>query len=308
MLYIQKHHFDILLASLYSFEYNERINQFFLDDLGIQIPEDIPLSLIIKRRQWKSGEGPEKFWGAEGLLRGFLDVIKRFSYNETYGYADSDDILYNFHLKDWYGLREFYGEEKKLFYMLHMLHASDMLGDIQLFMNKNTIAISHNDLSEGEQQLITIKAINELLIERNTLLLLDEPDTYLHPQWQATFLKGVFDYIELGDDQPQFLIASHSTIMLSNLKEGNLFKMKDGKATFMEAGYYGREYGFNLSAIMGGNERVPEVQEQFDHLFELIDSANYDSALSLLDELKRKYQDDPELTRAETMLIFFKGE
>jgi predicted ATPase len=312
LMYIENHHFEILLASLYSFEFNERVDHFFENDLKITKPDKNPLSVFIKKKQWKSGAGPDDFWGAKGLLRGFLDVVRRFAYYEKANYMDEDQILFRFHIQHWYALREFYGEEKKLFYLLHMLHASGMLGDIQIFMNLPDTAITHHDLSEGQQQLITIKAINELLVEENTLLLLDEPDTYLHPQWQSTFLKGIYEIIELYNalaiSPPQFIIASHSTIMLSNLSSGDLFKMSGGKAIHIDKGYYGREYGFNLSAIMGGNERVPEVQEEFDALFELIDSEQFDKAIKKLEELKEKYKDDPELTRAETMLAFFKGE
>ncbi|PJJ79200.1 AAA family ATPase [Mucilaginibacter auburnensis] len=312
LMYIEKHHFEILLASLYSFEFNERVDRFFAEDLKIIKPDINPLALFVKKRQWKSGVGAEDFWGARGLLRGFLDVVRRFAYNETANYMDEDQILFNFHIHDWYALREFYGEEKKLFYLLHMLHASEMLGGIQIFMDLQENAISHHDLSEGQQQLITIKAINELLVDENSLLLLDEPDTYLHPQWQSSFLKGIYEVINLYNDlavsPPQFIIASHSTIMLSNLSTGDLFKMSDGQANPIDKGYYGREYGFNLSAIMGGNERVPEVQEEIDALFELIDSEQFERAVELLEGLKQKHKDDPELTRAETMLTFLKGE
>lgn len=312
LMYIEKHHFEILLASLYAFEFNDRVDRFFAEDLQITKPGINPLALIIKKRQWKSGIGANEFWGAKGLLRVFLDVVRRFAYDETENYLDEEQILFSFHTKDWYALREFYGEEKKLFYLLHLLYASDMLGGIYIFMELGKKSISHHDLSEGQQQLITIKAINELLIEDNTLLLFDEPDTYLHPQWQSNFIKGVYEIISLYEDlavpPPQFIIASHSTIMLSSLSKGDLFRMKQGSALLIEKGYYGREYGFNLSSIMGGDERVPEVQEEFDVLFELIDSEKFDNALKKLEELKGKYKDDPELTKAETMLAFFNGE
>lgn len=312
LMYVEKHHFEILLASLYSFEFNDRVDRFFAEDLKITKPDINPLALFVKKRQWKSGAGAEDFWGARGLLRGFLDVVRRFAYNETANYMDEDQILFNFHIHDWYALREFYGEEKKLFYLLHMLHASEMLGGIQIFMSLPNIDIVHHHLSEGQQQLITIKAINELLVNENSLLLLDEPDTYLHPQWQSSFLKGIYEVINLYNDlavpPPQFIIASHSTIMLSNLSSGDLFKMSEGKAAPIDKGYYGREYGFNLSAIMGGNARVPEVQEEIDALFELIDSEQFEKAVKVLKGLKQRHKDDPELTRAETMLAFLKGE
>ena len=211
LMYIEKHHFEILLASLYAFEFNNRVDHFFVDDLKITKPDNNPLALFIKKRQWRSSAGSEEFWGAKGLLRGFLDVVRRFAYEEIANYMDEDQILFKFHMQNWYNLREFYGEEKKLFYLLHMLHASDMLGGIQIFMELGETSISHHNLSEGQQQLITIKAINELLIEDNTLLLFDEPDTYLHPQWQSSFLKGVYEifnlYNEMGTRPPQFIIA-----------------------------------------------------------------------------------------------------
>lgn len=312
LMYIQKHHFEILLASLYSFEFNDRVDRFFAEDLKVTKPNNNPLALFIKKRQWKSGAVADDFWGAKGLLKGFLDVVRRFAYHETSNYMDEDQILFNFHIQDWYALREFYGEEKNLFYLLHMLHASGMLGGIEIFMSLPDTDISHQDLSEGQQQLITIKAINELLIEENTLLLFDEPDTYLHPQWQSSFLEGIYEVADLYKDlvlpPPQFIIASHSTIMLSNLSNGDLFRMSEGEAIPIDKGYYGREYGFNLSAVMGGNERVPEVKVAFDALFELIDKEQFDEATKKLEELKENQKDDPELTRAETMLAFFKGE
>lgn len=312
LMYIEKHHFEILLASLYSFEFNDRVDSFFAEHVKIAKPDINPLALFIKKRQWKSGVGADEFWGAKGLLRGFLDVLRRFSYNETINYMGEDQILFNFHLNDWYALREFYGEEKKLFYLLNMLHASEMLEGIQIFMSLSNIDITHSDLSEGQQQLITIKAINELLIDENSLLLLDEPDTYLHPKWQSSFLDGIYKVIDLYKDlsvpPPQFIIASHSTIMLSNLSEGDLFQMNKGVATTIEKGYYGREYGFNLSAIMGSNERVLDVQIEIDELFKLIDSEEFEKATEQLDKLKQKYRDDPELTRAETMLAFLNDD
>ena len=312
LMYVEKHHFEILLASLYAFEFNERVERFFAEDLKITKPDHNPLALIVKKRQWKSGVGADKFWGARGLLKGFLDVVRRFAYNETANYMDKDQILFNFHAHDWYALREFYGEEKKLFYLLHILHASDMLGGIQIFMDLGETSISHHDISEGQQQLITIKAINELLVNENSLLLFDEPDPYLHPEWQSSFLKGIYEvvylYKELSLPPPQFIIASHSTIILSNLISGDLFQMSNGKVAQVDKGYYGREYGFNLSAIMGGNERVPEVQEEIDALFDLIDSQQFEKAVEVLDKLKQKHVDDPELTQAETMLAFLKDE
>ena len=90
-------------------------------------------------------------------------------------------------------------------------------------------------------------------MDENSLLLLDEPDTYLHPKWQSSFLKGIYEVINLYNDLalslPQFIIASHSTIMLSNLSSGDLFKMSEGKAATIDKGYYGRVFETELANV-----------------------------------------------------------
>lgn len=54
------------------------------------------------------------------------------------------------------------------------------------------------------------------LINQNTLLILDEPEAHLHPQWIVHFAK--FLVMLRKETQCTFLISSHSTDMVSSLK------------------------------------------------------------------------------------------
>lgn len=54
------------------------------------------------------------------------------------------------------------------------------------------------------------------LINKNTLLILDEPEAHLHPQWIVHFAK--FLVMLRKETQCSFLISSHSTDMVSSLK------------------------------------------------------------------------------------------
>ncbi|MGB3851622.1 MAG: AAA family ATPase [Tunicatimonas sp.] len=308
LLYVQKQHFSILLATLYAYQYSDSLDRFFAEEVKIQKPPSDTLSITIKERRWVSKATSEDFWGAQGELKNFLVLLRQYASQEANHPSNKgqvEQIVFSFDLSGWYEVRAFYGEEKKLFYLLHMLHASDMLGDINLCLQKAGKTISHRYLSEGEQQLITIRAINEVLIEKNTLLLFDEPDTYLHPHWQSKFLDNIYDCVDFTTYPPQFIIASHATIILSHFKEGNLYKMEAGKvAPPLEEGYYGRKYEFNLQNQMEEQPRPQLIQDEIDQVYVLLDEENLSKAQQLLDQLAKKLPNDPELTKAQTMITF----
>ena len=87
------------------------------------------------------------------------------------------------------------GYESKLVKILDSLYTADFIEDIIIYckMGYGKI-ITFEHLSEGEQQLIAIKGITELLRGEETLYLLDEPDNYLHPSWQENLLDDLAVY------------------------------------------------------------------------------------------------------------------
>lgn len=54
------------------------------------------------------------------------------------------------------------------------------------------------ELSEGEKKLITLTAIYELLVDNETLVLLDEPDTYVHEGKKHLIYELVNKYADIG--------------------------------------------------------------------------------------------------------------
>ena len=107
-----------------------------------------------------------------------------------------------------------------------MLLYEDMLGKSFLLLEKDEETISSNALSEGEKQIIAIRGINDLLIDDNTLLLFDEPDTYLHPSWQSQFIEEIIKYSK----HTQFVITTHSPQILTNMNPqfGHLNYIENG--------------------------------------------------------------------------------
>jgi len=309
LLYIQKYHFEILLASLFAFEYNDRVDKFFHDVIKISKPEVITLSIDVKKRQWKQGKGSEDFWGASGQLLQFLQVLKSYSSNPLNN-EESGILSLVFDLRNWYSIREFYGEEKKIFYLLHMLHASDMLKAIQVFLEKPDFSISHRHLSDGEQQLITIEAINELLIENNTILLFDEPDTYLHPEWQS----GFFDTIILGcidndfnvkypESYSHLIVTTHSPMLISNLRDGDVFNMVDGKAFHYSGSTFGKDSNTILSQTMESISRTKKVSIEIETLENLIKEGKFEEAKIKIKDLSEVLGEaEPTLIRLSSII------
>ena len=63
-----------------------------------------------------------------------------------------------------------------------------------------------------------------------------------------------------------------------------------------------------LETYMGKRSRVAEVEEKLKHLFALIDEEKFTEAKSELNSMRVKYSNTiPELSRAESMLLFFEN-
>lgn len=103
----------------------------------------------------------------------------------------------------------------------------------------------YNDLSWWEKAIITrfSNLYTELhdkymLSVRNFIILIDEPDLHLHLDWQRQYIQrliDVFSTIQYPDISLQFIIATHSPFIVSDLPGENIIRMKkdnNGPITF----------------------------------------------------------------------------
>lgn len=89
-------------------------------------------------------------------------------------------------------------------------------------IKKQNINFSFDDASSGEYHII-FTFINILsVIENNSIVLLDEPEISLHPNWQIKYM-SIFNRIFQHFPNSHFLIASHSHFIVSDLKSKNSF-------------------------------------------------------------------------------------
>ncbi|MGJ0377155.1 AAA family ATPase [Aliarcobacter cryaerophilus] len=105
--------------------------------------------------------------------------------------------------------------------------------NLQFFVQKKDDVLYFNDLSDGEQQLLLVFAKIYYLIRtiykessKELIFLIDEPDTFLHPDWQRNFVANLYKFITsidiFKDKKFHFIVTSHSPFILSDLPKENV--------------------------------------------------------------------------------------
>lgn len=159
-------------------------------------------------------EEAQRFWGAQGPVRGFLDQLLEciegeFTPGSIYD-RDADKYVLNCNLD---ALREGMGEDASevLFRSFDALRIVEMLDDIGIAITLEGLEVSElNHFSDGQFQSVYIFAVSEIFKRRNCLTLLDEPDAFLHPEWQFDFLDQVTAISAEAARTNHILLSSHS--------------------------------------------------------------------------------------------------
>jgi predicted ATPase len=178
-------------------------------------------------------EGDARFWYALGAFRGFLDRLWQRSLapirnNETVDrdvrrQGESTERLYLFikNEEELAGLKEESADSKALFGYLESLFLCDLIDEVRVTVERTDgTRVKFTQMSEGEQQLLTVLGL--LLFTQNdeSLYLLDEPDTHLNPVWTYDFLKLLQDNIRA--EKGQLLVATHNPLMIGSLRKNQV--------------------------------------------------------------------------------------
>jgi predicted ATPase len=232
----------VLLA--YLIDHDTEVKQ-VLSDLGIQDLESVLFSL--KRPYWFGSNpseaiiqnGDNRFWYARGKVRDFLDKLWQYAIapidceeSRTVDFRDRKEkfeLLYLFlpDEKALHGLAHSFADDATteptpvtFFKYLESTYISDLIDEVRIKVkHKNTDSdISFRELSEGEQQLLTVLGLMRLTKEEETLFLLDEPDTHLNPIWKLRYFDDIKNVIG-KDSSSQIIITTHDPLMIGSLKK-----------------------------------------------------------------------------------------
>jgi predicted ATPase len=193
--------------------------QFLCGKLGI-IGNSRTVRIVLKRpafagnREYDPFDNAQLFWGATGVVRFFLDQLVA-----SMAGAFTPGTLYD-RERDRYVLecnldlfQDAYdgAASETLFRSFDALRVLGMLDDIGIVLalaGREISELSH--FSDGQFQSVYIFAVSELFKRRNCLTLLDEPDAFLHPEWQFDFLDQVSAISTEAAKTNHILLSSHS--------------------------------------------------------------------------------------------------
>ena len=162
-----------------------------------------------------------------------------------------------------------------------------------------------DELSTGEKTLLS-KVLHLYLSEiRNKVILIDEPELSLHPNWQNQIM-GIYEKFAQKNNN-QIIIATHSPHILASTKKECIRlltitgKHIDVVSDFQQA--YGLEFSKVLTEIMDVEYlRTPVVEKIFQQLKKNIISDDFETAEKLWNELAKhlgKEDIDLKLTKLE---------
>lgn len=250
LFYAQKVHSNFVLLSFF-LGADEKVKKFLKDKLFIEDIESV--LFVLNKPDWNSKEGDSRFWNATGVVRPFLDRLFSASLapmrkkikvpHPMKKNPENVDALF-LYLKDLDALQEVGKEtsDKDFFKLLESIYFSNLIHEVRIRVkvkdkNGTDESLTFRELSEGEQQLITVLGLLRFTRDDESLFLLDEPDTHLNPAWSMeyiNFLKEVAGFNLDGKektnsdavDNSHIILATHDPIVISTLKKEQIKIMK----------------------------------------------------------------------------------
>lgn len=179
---------------------------------------------------------------------------------------------------------------------------------LKITIEKNGIPLGLGQLSDGEKCLIALVGdlAQRLAIANPTLLnplegegvvLIDEIDLHLHPQWQRDILRNLMKVFP----NCQFIVSTHSPQILGEIKKEFLVCLDTIEMEIIAKSIDQETFGMSSDMILERQmdvlSRNREVQNMIDQAFAEIERGNIPKACELQKKLQEESPDIPELLR-----------
>lgn len=229
LFYARQIHSYFVLMAFYAFS-DTKVSNFLKEFLGIIGLESV--LFVLKEPVWaknKKDAKPLNFWTSKGVVRNFLDdlweasmapIVHEETVREDFRRSHKQEQLY-LYISNQVKLIEIakkYGTNTEFFKSLESTYISDLIQEVRVKVKKVNIHgdITFKELSEGEQQLLTVLGLLRFTKEDESLILLDEPDTHLNPLWKWKYMNLLEEYSG-KDETSQILMTTHDPLVIGGL-------------------------------------------------------------------------------------------
>jgi len=180
---------------------------------------------------------------------------------------------------------------------------------LQMIVEKHGKILDVAQLSQGEKSLMALVGdiarrlamMNPSLenpLHGEGIILIDEIDLHLHPKWQ----RGIIQRLRDTFSNCQFLLTTHSPLVISDAKNVQCYILDDNKLTQIDD-LYGLDANQVLLKVMDTDIRNEKVQAKITVLLNLIQEGELYKAKTALFELEQELSaDDLELAKARLLI------
>lgn len=301
-IYIKPEHLSIIIISLLSSK-EEAASNILSSHVNIDI-NSCELEFVLKKPSWAKKKSSEsnKWWGIKGnIALQFLGTIDQYAHKEDF---TEKTISYTFYgipsLQDMFNELNAQNRCDIIFTILDTLIYDDLLSDIKIKWKNNLGDIVEIDrLSEGQKQIIQICGINYIFGNTHNLLyLFDEPDVFLHPQWQQEFLTTLTSQ----SMNSHIIITTHNPIIIGDSSREDIHIIEDGREKPNEFYSQGRDVNSLLYDYFNINERNKFGETLLHDFYDAMNTQNYDIAEKKLKQLRNTFgTDDLEVVKADSL-------
>lgn len=224
----------VLLAFL--IQESEVVRSFLDEHLGLDPEEGVESVLFVLRQPpwWKpkSIGGDSRFWNSRGVVQNFLSRLYdialapvTISRSVSTSIWNKEKLEFKYlYIKDLAALRSLVGDQAPadFFRDLESTYVSELIEEVRIRvrLKKNDGSVTFRELSEGEQQLLTVLGLLCFTAQEESLFLLDEPDTHLNPRWSVDYIKYLKQFTASGKTQQEtshILLTTHNPLAIAEL-------------------------------------------------------------------------------------------
>ncbi|EFI5421023.1 AAA family ATPase [Enterobacter hormaechei] len=235
LFYAKPFHSQFVLLAFFLSDKNSPQRKFIKEHLGIEDLDSV--HFVMRQPGWAKQKG-ELFWGARGVVRRFLDELIKHTLAPIKVTRQEDTSLTGSNVRN-----EFFHlflpnievlhafakglSDDELFKMLESTLLSEIISEvsIRVKVSSSEEPLTFRELSEGEQQLLTVLGLLKFTGGKDSLFLLDEPDTHLNPSWAVKYLQFLREFVP-NQETSHLLMVTHHPLAIAELKKEQVQVMK----------------------------------------------------------------------------------
>lgn len=174
------------------------------------------------------------------------------------------------------------------------------------------MCVTMNQLSDGYKGTISLIAdiayrmailnpqlSDRVLTDTDGIILIDEVDLHLHPEWQQRILGDLVTIFP----KVQFIVSTHAPAVINTVTRDQLCILDQLHVKEPAGEIYGKDANGILRSVMDTTERPKAVMELFARFYQALDDHAYEHANQILDRIEAQIGDhDPELASCRVQL------